>query len=67
MFQFDLGQIGTLTPSPCSRPWSNWNTNPVPLFHWSEPGPQDRNKQLRPLSESLSPVSCNSTEVLRVL
>ncbi|MCL2749455.1 MAG: hypothetical protein FWE96_00370 [Coriobacteriia bacterium] len=24
MFQFDQGQIGTLTPSPCS--------NPVPLF-----------------------------------
>ncbi|MCL2530168.1 MAG: hypothetical protein FWE41_07585 [Coriobacteriia bacterium] len=30
MFQFDQGQIGTLTPSPCSKPRSNWNTNPVP-------------------------------------
>ncbi|MCL2529833.1 MAG: hypothetical protein FWE41_05825 [Coriobacteriia bacterium] len=33
MFQFDLGQIGTLTPSPCSTPVPIWDTNPVPLFH----------------------------------
>ena|GEM_PF-38104 len=29
VFQFDLGQIGTLTPSPCS--------NPVPLYHFPRP------------------------------
>ncbi|MCL2751005.1 MAG: hypothetical protein FWE96_08435, partial [Coriobacteriia bacterium] len=33
VFQFDLGQIGTLTPSPCSTPVPIWDTNPVPLFH----------------------------------
>ncbi|MCL2529925.1 MAG: hypothetical protein FWE41_06300 [Coriobacteriia bacterium] len=33
MFQFDLGQIGTLTPSPCSNPVPIWDTNPVPLYH----------------------------------
>ncbi|MCL2528861.1 MAG: hypothetical protein FWE41_00770 [Coriobacteriia bacterium] len=34
MFQFDLGQIGTLTPSPCST-----TPNPVPLFQSGTPAP----------------------------
>ncbi|MCL2529832.1 MAG: hypothetical protein FWE41_05820 [Coriobacteriia bacterium] len=39
MFQFDQGQIGTLTPSPCSTPVPIWDTNPVPLFQSGTPTP----------------------------
>ncbi|MCL2749856.1 MAG: hypothetical protein FWE96_02440 [Coriobacteriia bacterium] len=31
VFQFDQGQIGTLTPSPCSKAKSG-TPSPVPLF-----------------------------------
>ncbi|MCL2750698.1 MAG: hypothetical protein FWE96_06845 [Coriobacteriia bacterium] len=39
MFQFDQGQIGTLTPSPCSTLTPSPCSNPVPLFQHGSPAP----------------------------